>query len=273
MKKAFADTKALVIDMSFFEVKDIHKKFGDTPVLKGVDLTVEKGETVALIGSSGNGKTTLLRCINFLEFPDKGKMFLDGNLLFDKEKTASLSDKALRRLRLHFGLVFQHFNLFSQYTVFENLCLAPKLLAKEEPQFRQNRKELMANIEERAAGILAQVGMSHKKDAYPGKLSGGQQQRAAIARALVMSPDILCFDEPTSALDPELTGEVLKVLKELATQKITMIIVTHELSFAGEVANKIAFMDDGRIAEWGTPKELFSEPKTDRLKEFLRLVL
>lgn len=259
--------------MAFLEVSHITKKFGDTAVLRGIDFSMEKGETLALIGSSGNGKTTLLHCLNFLEVPDTGRLVVNGTVLFDSEAKGRLDEKALQRLRLHFGLVFQQFHLFPQYTVFENLCLAPKLIAKKSESDAAKRKALSAAIEEKADEILDKVGLSHKRTAYPGKLSGGQQQRVAIARALVMNPDILCFDEPTSALDPELTGEVLKVLRDLAKADITMIIVTHELAFAREVANRALFIDEGRIAEEGDPKLLFSAPQTERLREFLGSVL
>ncbi|MBR3836794.1 MAG: amino acid ABC transporter ATP-binding protein [Clostridia bacterium] len=255
--------------MGYFEVKNVCKRFGDTQVLRGIDFSMEKGQVVSIIGSSGSGKTTLLRCINFLCDPDAGEFYLENQLLFDAAEKRSLSDAAIRSKRKNFGLVFQQFNLFPQYNVKENLCLAPKLLAKEEPDFKARKKELYAAIEAHAAELLEQVGLTDKADSYPCELSGGQQQRVAIARALMLSPKILCFDEPTSALDPELTGEVLKVLKELAQKKITMIIVTHEMAFAREISDKIVFMAEGVIAEEGDPQTLFDHPKSPRLQAFL----
>ena len=256
--------------MPYLELKNYYKKFGHTEVLKGIDLTLEKGKTLAIIGSSGSGKTTLLRCINFLETPDEGKMFLDGNLLFDAAEAKKLSETALREKRLHFGLVFQNFNLFPQYTVRQNLCLAPKLLAKEQEKDKGKRKALFAEIEQKADALLAKVGLSEKADAYPCQLSGGQQQRVAIARALAMSPDILCFDEPTSALDPELTVEVLNVLRSLAADNMTMIVVTHEMKFAAEVADQILFMDNGVVDFYGDTQTAFGEAcPSARLKEFV----
>ncbi len=256
--------------MAFLEFCGVRKSFGRTDVLKGIDLTLEKGKTLAIIGSSGSGKTTLLRCINFLETPDEGRMFLNGELLFDASQAKSLSEKQLRAKRLHFGLVFQNFNLFPQYTVRENLCLAPKLLAKEQEKDKQKRKELFAKIEQKADELLAKVGLSEKADAYPCQLSGGQQQRVAIARALAMAPDILCFDEPTSALDPELTVEVLNVLRSLADDNMTMIVVTHEMKFAAEVADQVLFMDNGVVDYYGDTKTAFGpDCPSPRLKEFV----
>lgn len=259
--------------MNIYEIKNLKKSFGTSEVLRGIDFSMEKGETVAIIGSSGSGKTTLLRCINFLERPDSGKMYLSGELLFDAADKKSMKESEIRAKRLHFGLVFQQFNLFPQYTVFENLCLSPKLLAKERPDYRRNKKAIIAGIEEKALLLLEKVGLSSKRDAYPCTLSGGQQQRVAIARALVLNPDILCFDEPTSALDPELTNEVLNVLKSLAADKITMIIVTHEMGFAKDVADRAIFMDSGMVVEQGDPKKMLTEPKSDRLRAFLNTVI
>lgn len=253
--------------MAYFEVNNISKSFGKTEVLKNIDFSMEKGQVVSIIGSSGSGKTTLLRCINFLCEPDQGQFHLEGELLY--EAGEKLNDKALRDKRMNFGMVFQQFNLFPQYNVKENLCLAPSLLAKEKPDWRARKKEILQEIAEQADRILEQVGLSEKAEAYPCELSGGQQQRVAIARALMLSPKILCFDEPTSALDPELTGEVLRVLKELAQKKITMIIVTHEMNFAREISDKVVFMADGVIAEEGDPERLFTDPQSPRLKAFL----
>ena len=256
--------------MSILEVQNFTKSFGNTPVLKGIDFSMEKGETLAIIGSSGSGKTTLLRCLNFLETPDAGRMYVGGDLLFDAEDKSHTSDEAIRKKRLHFGLVFQNFNLFPQYTVFENLCLAPKLLAKEKPEFKKNKKILMEEIEQNARDLLLQVGLSEKADSYPCQLSGGQQQRVAIARALALSPDILCFDEPTSALDPELTVEVLNVLRSLAKKNLTMVVVTHEMAFASDVADRVLFMDEGVVAFDGTSQVAFGQDcPCPRLRSFL----
>ena len=255
--------------MAYFEVKNVSKSFGKTEVLKGVDFSLEKGEVVSIIGSSGSGKTTLLRCINFLCDPDEGSFYLEGERFFQASERGSLSDEEIRQKRMNFGLVFQNFNLFPQYSVKENLCLAPRLLAKEKTKGREERKKIFQEISSRADQLLEQVGLTDKAQNYPCELSGGQQQRVAIARALMLSPKILCFDEPTSALDPELTGEVLKVLRELAEKKITMIIVTHEMAFAREISDKVVFMADGVIAEEGDPEELFSHPKSPRLQAFL----
>lgn len=258
--------------MAFFEVKNVKKKFDKTDVLKGVSFSMEKGEVVAIIGSSGSGKTTLLRCINFLESPDKGQFFIKDKLLFDAAEKKKLTDEQVRQKRLHFGLVFQAFNLFPQYTAFENVCLAPKLLAKSRPDYKANKKTVIKDIEENARQLLAKVGLSNKTENYPCELSGGQQQRVAIARALALKPDILCFDEPTSALDPEITIEVLAVMRELAKENMTMIVVTHEMGFAREVADKIIFMDDGVIAEEGKAEDVFNNPQSARLKEFLSVM-
>ena len=247
--------------MSVLKIKDLHKSFGSTEVLKGIDISLEEGEVLAIIGSSGGGKTTLLRCINFLEIADKGVMEVSGKTVFDGSKP--LSEAEIRSNRLHFGLVFQQFNLFPQYTVKENIKLAPKLLNKY-PE---------SELDSKADMLMEQVGLSSKAENYPCELSGGQQQRVAIARALAMEPDILCFDEPTSALDPELTGEVLRVIKGLKDKNITMVVVTHEMGFAKEVADKVAFIDSGKIVECGAPNEVFDNPKSDRLKSFLASML
>lgn len=245
--------------MSLLEVKNIYKSFGKTEVLKGIDFSLEKGEVLALIGSSGSGKTTLLRCLNFLETPDAGTISVKDEVLFDGNLNARLNDEQIRQNRLHFGLVFQNFNLFPQYTVLKNITLAPTLLKKGTEE----------EINSKALELINNVGLKEKINSYPCELSGGQQQRVAIARALALSPDVLCFDEPTSALDPELTGEVLRVIKELKNGENTMVIVTHEMNFAKNVSDKVIFMADGVIEEMGTPTEVFENPKSPRLREFL----
>ena len=255
--------------MAILEVKNLKKSFGELEVLKGIDFSLEKGDVMAVIGSSGNGKTTLLRCINFLETPNEGEIIVNGETLFDASQKENASESDIRKKRLHFGLVFQNFNLFPQYTVLGNVMLAKELLEKERPDYKQNKKQIKEEIEAEAKELLAEVGLSDKLDFYPHQLSGGQQQRVAIARALALKPDILCFDEPTSALDPELTGEVLKVIKSLADSNMTMIVVTHEMRFAKDVANKIIFMDEGKILEEGTPEEIFENPKHERVREFI----
>ena len=255
--------------MAILEVKNLKKSFGELEVLKGIDFSLEKGDVMAVIGSSGNGKTTLLRCINFLETPNAGQIIVNGETLFDASAKETFSESEIRKKRLHFGLVFQNFNLFPQYTVLGNVMLAKELLAKEREDYSRNKKQIKEEIEAEAKELLAEVGLSEKLDFYPHQLSGGQQQRVAIARALALKPDILCFDEPTSALDPELTGEVLKVIKSLADSNVTMIVVTHEMGFARDVANKIIFMDEGRILEEGSPKDIFENPKHERVREFI----
>lgn len=244
--------------MTVLEVKNLYKSFGRNHVLRGIDFTLDEGEVLSIIGSSGSGKTTLLRCLNSLEFADEGKIIVNGETIFDASVNKRPSEAELRLKRLHFGLVFQNFNLFPQYSVLENVTLAPNLLKK-------GSKE---EIEEYARELIDSVGLSEKLNNYPCELSGGQQQRVAIARALAMKPNILCFDEPTSALDPELTGEVLKVIRSLADKNMTMIIVTHEMAFAHDVSDKIIFMDGGVIAEQGTP-DILDNPRSDRLKAFL----
>lgn len=255
--------------MPILEVEHISKSFENTEVLKDINFTLEKGQVLSIIGSSGSGKTTLLRCLNFLEQPDGGIIRVNGETLFDAANPATRMESEIRKKRLHFGLVFQSFNLFPQYTALENVMLARKLLAKEQPDFASRKKEIFEEIEEGAAGLLRQMGLSERMGNYPHQLSGGQCQRVAIARALALHPDILCFDEPTSALDPELTGEVLKVMKELADQNTTMVIVTHEMAFARDVASHVIFMDDGCILEQGTPEDVFENPKEERTKQFL----
>ena len=255
--------------MTILEVKNIEKHFGTLQVLKNIDFSLDKGETIAIIGSSGSGKTTLLRCLNFLERPDKGSIIINNNVIFDAMDPDTQKESEVRKKRLHFGLVFQNFNLFPQYTVLKNVTLAAELLAKEDPNYKKDKKAILEKIQDRGKTLLSQVGLSDKLDYYPHMISGGQQQRVAIARALALEPDILCFDEPTSALDPELTGEVLKVIRNLAERNTTMIIVTHEMDFAREVADRVLFMDGGVIVEQGSPLEVFGNPKEERTKQFL----
>ena len=258
--------------MAVFEARNIIKSFGKTDVLKGVSFEIEKGEVLCVIGSSGSGKTTLLRCVNFLETPDRGQFYLNGNLLFDASDKRAKTDEEIRQKRLHFGLVFQSFNLFPQYTALENVSLAPLLHAKERSDYKINKKIIKEEIMQHSADLLRKVGLGDKMDNYPCQISGGQQQRVAIARALALKPDILCFDEPTSALDPEITVEVLAVMKELAAEDMTMLVVTHEMGFAREVSDKVIFMDEGIIAEQGNAKEVFDNPKSKRLQEFLSVM-
>ena len=245
--------------MKILEVKNLIKIIGSTTILKGVSFEMEQGTVISIIGSSGSGKTTLLRCINLLETPTDGKILVNGKPYFDAQNFNRLSDEEIRNKRLQLGLVFQNFNLFPQYTAIENILLSPMLRKK-------TNKEA---LKEEAIALLDSVGLKDKAFLYPHQLSGGQQQRVAIARALILHPDILCFDEPTSALDPELTGEVLKVIKDLANKNKTMLIVTHEMAFAKEVSDKIIFMDDGEIVEEANASDFFSNPKTDRAKRFL----
>ena len=260
--------------MAYLEIKNFCKKFGNNEVLKGIDLDIDKGEVVSIIGSSGSGKTTLLRCINFLETPDDGVMTLDGETLFNAETDKKSKESALRVKRLNFGLVFQSFNLFPQYNVVDNITLAPLLQLKERAKkdkkvnFSEEKQKILADAET----LLVKTGLTEKKNSYPCELSGGQQQRVAIARALALKPKILCFDEPTSALDPELTGEVLKVIRALKDEDRTMIIVTHEMGFAKNVSDKVVFMANGVIEEKGSPKEVFDNPKSEKLKAFLSSV-
>ena len=240
--------------MAVLQVNNIKKSFGKTQVLKGVSFSLEKGQVLAIIGSSGIGKTTLLRCLNFLEAPDEGEIWVDNQQLL-----ASKNEEDIRKNRLHFGLVFQNFNLFPQYTVLENVTLAPNLMKKGTPE----------EVKNNALRLLEQVGLSNKLDAYPYQLSGGQQQRVAIARALAMDPQVLCFDEPTSALDPELTGEVLRVIRGLKNTENTMIVVTHEMEFAKSVADVVIYMADGVIEEIGTPQQVFENPQSEKTRAFL----
>ncbi|MDD2302143.1 MAG: amino acid ABC transporter ATP-binding protein [Bacillota bacterium] len=255
--------------MTILEVQNLEKSFGGLDVLQGIDFSLNKGESLAIIGSSGSGKTTLLRCLNFLEIPDRGKILVNGEVIFDAEDPSTQREGEVRKKRLHFGLVFQNFNLFPQYTTLENVVLAPKLLAKDRPDYAKNKKTLLDEIDTKGRVLLDQVGLTDKLSAYPHMLSGGQQQRVAIARALALEPDILCFDEPTSALDPELTGEVLKVIRTLASRNTTMVIVTHEMDFARSVSDRVIFMDEGLIVEQGDPQEVFGNPKEERTRKFL----
>ena len=255
--------------MALLEATGIGKNFGSTRVLKNISLSLEKGEALAIIGSSGSGKTTLLRCLNFLETPDTGRIVVDGKTLWDADDPQTHKESEKRKKRLHFGLVFQNFNLFPQYTALQNVMLAGELLAKERPDYKAHRRQIHNELELKARRLLEQMGLSDRAGHYPHQLSGGQQQRVAIARALALEPDILCFDEPTSALDPELTGEVLRVLRELAANKTTMIIVTHEMAFAREVAYRILFMDGGVVVEEGPAHQVIDHPKEERTRRFL----
>lgn len=255
--------------MAILEVEHLSKNFERTEVLKDISFSLEKGKVLSIIGSSGSGKTTLLRCLNFLERPDGGTIRVNGETLFEANDPVTTQEAEIRRKRLHFGLVFQSFNLFPQYTALGNVMLAKELLEKERPDYKTKKKEIHAQIEQEAKTLLDQMGLSDRMNNYPHQLSGGQCQRVAIARALALKPDILCFDEPTSALDPELTGEVLKVIQSLADQETTMIIVTHEMAFARDVSSQVIFMDDGCILEHGTPREVFENPKEERTRQFL----
>ena len=255
--------------MAILEVRNIEKHFGRTNVLEDVSFSMEEGNALAIIGSSGSGKTTLLRCLNFLERPDSGQIIVNGETLFDASEEGKDKDAELRKKRLHFGMVFQQFNLFPQYTALENVTLAERLLAQETPEFKKDKKAILTRIDEHGKELLDRMGLAERMNHYPHQLSGGQQQRVAIARALALKPDILCFDEPTSALDPELTGEVLKVIRSLAQQNTTMIIVTHEMAFARDVADQVIFMDGGVIVEQGDPHEVIDHPKEERTRQFL----
>ncbi|MTD37503.1 ATP-binding cassette domain-containing protein [Erwinia sp. CPCC 100877] len=237
-------------------IKNLHKTFGNNEVLKGIDLNVKAGEVVVIIGPSGSGKSTFLRCLNLLEQPTDGTIEFEGKNLLD-------GDTNIDELRQKMGMVFQNFNLFPHKTVLENLTISPIKVKKESPE----------HAREKALALLDQVGLKDKSDSYPSSLSGGQQQRVAIARALAMNPDVMLFDEPTSALDPEMVGEVLAVMKALAVEGMTMVVVTHEMGFAREVSDRVIFMDAGIIQEEGTPEEIFGQPKNPRTQDFLRKVL
>ena len=275
--------------MAYLDIENFNKTFSDGfQVLNNINFSIEKGQALSIIGSSGSGKTTLLRCINFLTELDQGKITLDGEVLFDSNSEEKLTESVLREKRLNFGLVFQSFNLFPQYNVIDNITLAPKMLLED--KVKEYKKELKKQgkkflerkalvkefinkqkeeIEKDGLALLEKIGLSDKIKSYPCELSGGQCQRVAIARALALKPKILCFDEPTSALDPELTGEVLKVIRALKEEDRTMIIVTHEMGFAKHISDKVIFMADGKIEESGTPEEIFDNPKSEKLKSFL----
>jgi polar amino acid transport system ATP-binding protein len=257
-------------NMAILEVQNISKKYGAAEVLSNVSFSLEEGKVLAVIGPSGGGKTTLLRCLNFLEKPDTGIITVRGEILFDSDDNTRYNERITRQKRLHFGLVFQSFNLFPQYTALENVTLAPILAAKKLPDFKKNKKTILGEINREGIQLLEQTGLETKLYVYPHQLSGGQQQRVAIARALALKPDILCFDEPTSALDPELTGEVLKVIRKLADRKTTMIIVTHDIKFARHAADSVLFMDKGAVAENGPP-EILDHSLCERLIRFLNM--
>ena len=255
--------------MAILEVQNIEKHFGATRVLEDISFSLEQGQALAIIGSSGSGKTTLLRCLNFLETPNQGKISVAGKVIFDAADPATQRESEVRKKRLHFGMVFQSFNLFPQYTALKNVTLAKELLSQERPDFKQNKKAILEEIQAEGRELLRKMGLSDRANHFPCQLSGGQQQRVAIARALALKPDILCFDEPTSALDQELTGEVLKVIRSLAEQKTTMIIVTHEMAFARDVADQVIFMDEGVIVEQGEARQVIENPREERTRQFL----
>ena len=258
--------------MAILEVHNIEKHFDNTPVLEDISFTLEKGQALSIIGPSGSGKTTLLRCLNFLETPDKGKIIVNGETLFDADDPATQRESQRRKKRLHFGLVFQSFHLFPQYTALKNITLAGELLAQERPDYKQNKKAILEQIRYEAEELLKKVGLSDRAGHYPHQLSGGQQQRVAIARALALHPSILCFDEPTSALDPELTGEILKVIRQLSDERMTMVIVTHEMEFARQVSDQVIFMDGGVIVEQGGPNDVLVNPQQERTRAFLNRI-
>lgn len=259
--------------MAILEVNNLKKNFGNLEVLKGIDFSLEKGESLAMIGASGSGKTTLLRCLNFLERPTSGQIRVNEKVVFDGADARTLSEAEIRKNRLHFGLVFQSFNLFPQYTVLKNCTLAKELMAKERPDFKTNKKQILDEIKTEGEAVLASVGLQEKMDYYPHQLSGGQQQRVAIARALCTKQKLILFDEPTSALDPEMVQEVLDVMVNLSKENITMVCVTHEMGFAKQVADRVIFMDDGTIVEEGTPEHFFENPENERTRAFLSKIL
>ena len=258
--------------MAILEVHHIEKHFGATRVLEDISFDLEQGQALAIIGSSGSGKTTLLRCLNFLEKPDKGTISVAGNLIFDAADPATQRESEVRKKRLHFGLVFQSFNLFPQYTALKNVTLARELLAQEQPDFKENKKKILEEIQADGRDLLAKMGLSERASHYPSQLSGGQQQRVGIARGLALNPHAILFDEPTAALDPELVGEVLNTMKEVAKSGITMAVVTHEMGFARDVADRVVFMDGGVVVEQGKPEEVFDHPQNERTRQFLRAV-
>ena len=245
--------------MSLLEIRNLGKTFAEKKILRDISFDLNKGETLSIIGSSGSGKTTLLRCINLLEMADEGQILLNGEVIYGAMKTNGMKEDEIAKIRRHFGLVFQQFNLFPQYTALQNVTLASKLKGIDNT--------------EKALNLLEQMGLSDRIDYYPHQLSGGQQQRVAIARALALEPDVLCFDEPTSALDPMLTNEVLKVIQDLARKKMTMIVVTHEISFARQVSDRVIYMDDGEIVEAGTSREVIDSPKDERTRKFLSSII
>ena len=260
--------------MAILEVENLKKSFDALDVLKGISFSLNKGEALSIIGSSGSGKTTMLRCLNFLEMPSSGRITVNteagAHVPLDDSAEKKLTDAEIRKNRLHFGLVFQSFNLFPQYTALENVTLAPKLQASNSEAYKADSKAIVKSINDRGMELLSQMGLADRAGYYPHQLSGGQQQRVAIARALALEPDILCFDEPTSALDPELTGEVLKVIRGLAEKDTTMIIVTHEMAFAHDVSDDVIFMDGGVIVEQGPPSRVLENPTEERTRQFLR---
>ena len=255
--------------MAVLEVHNIEKHFGGTRVLEDISFDLEQGQALAIIGSSGSGKTTLLRCLNFLEKPDQGTISVNGSVIFNAADPATQRESEVRKKRLHFGMVFQSFNLFPQYTALKNVTLAKELLSQERPDFKENKKAILEEIQAEGRELLKKMGLSDRENHYPSQLSGGQQQRVAIARALALHPDILCFDEPTSALDPELTGEVLRVIKGLKSKDTTMIVVTHEMEFARNVSDRVIFMADGVVEEEGAPEDVFGTPKSEKARAFL----
>ncbi len=255
--------------MAILEVNNLCKSFGKTEVLRGINFSMEQGEVLSIIGSSGSGKTTLLRCLNALEVPTSGKIIVAGDEVYNSERQKKPSKEDQRRWQLSCGLVFQSFNLFPQYSALDNVMLAPSLLAKEREDYRTNKKQIQEELLEQAHALLARVGLSDKEKNYPCELSGGQQQRVAIARALALSPKVLFFDEPTSALDPELTFEVLKVIRELADTNMTMVIVTHEMNFAKDVSDRVIFMDEGVVLADGNPEEVLVNSQNERIRTFL----
>ena len=259
--------------MAILEVQNIEKSFDRTSVLKDISFSLEKGQALAIIGSSGSGKTTLLRCLNFLERPDKGKIIVQGETLFDAQDASSIKEKDIRMKRLHFGMVFQAFHLFPQYTALQNVMLARQLLEKGKPGFKENKKKIYEEIETEAKELLDKMGLSDRMEHYPHQLSGGQQQRVAIARALAMDPICMLFDEPTSALDPEMINEVLDVMVSLAKEGMTMMVVTHEMGFAKKVADHVIFMDAGEIIENLPAEQFFNQPHTERAQKFLSKIL